>query len=224
MNSFSQAIAMNNKGVQLVKNGHLADGLLMLQHATAKLQDFSQQRDGSGSVAVASVPNDFWFAREPKDLDPVGHFYVYDRPMDLSPLTADKELANSCPHGHVFLVSTTLVFNLALLNHQYARKTGSSRFWMHAGLLYDMVLSLLDNETHCPNESLQVLTCLALNNRAHVYYETCEYTASMSCLDELCDVLMSCDEIFDHYIVDAEAAEIRRNCMYVHVPSAASSA
>jgi hypothetical protein len=227
MNSFGQAIAMNNECVQLVKNGRIAEGLLMLQRATAKLQDFSQQREGSGSVTAvaASVPNDFWFGREPKNLEPVGHFYVYDRPMDLSPLVVlDKELVDGCPHGHVLLVSTALVFNLALLNHQHARQSGASRYWMHAGLLYDMVLSLLDNADDCHNESLQVLTCLALNNRANVYYETCEYTASMSCLDELCDVLMACDDIFDHFIVDTEAAEIRRNVMYVHVPSAASSA
>jgi hypothetical protein len=224
MNSLSQAIAMNNECVQLVKDGCIAEGILMLQRATVKLQDVSQQRDASRSVSVTTVPNDFWFAREPKDLDPTGHFYVYDRPMDLSPLTVDKEVVESCPHGRLFLASAALVFNLALLNHQYARQTGASRFWMHAGLLYDMVLSLLDNAVHCPNESLQVLTCLALNNRAHVYYEMCEYTASMSCLDELCDVFMCCDGIFDHYIVEAEAAEIRRNAMYLHVPSAASCA
>jgi hypothetical protein len=233
MNSIGQAIAMNNECVQLIQDGHIAEGLWMLQRAASTLQDLRWIVVGGGgpmSDMVDIVPIDYCFAREPKDSYPADqHFYVYDRLLRLAPLAVENVLPvphDACDvNGRLFVVSTAVVFNMALLQHQYAMQHGNaSRCLMHAGFLYDTILCLLEHAAHCPNASLRVLHCLVLNNRAHVYYETCQYTASMNCLDDLCDLLVSCDDLLAHCIPDVEAAEIRRNVMYLHLPSTASSA
>jgi hypothetical protein len=231
MNSLGQAIAMNNECVQLVNDGHIAEGLLMLQRAASTLQDFRWIAGGSSgpiSDLVERVPADYCFAREPKESYPAEqHFYVYDRLLSLVPLTVEDVLNVHDAldvNGRVFVVSTAVVFNMAVLQHQCARQHGRTRCLLQAGYLYDMVLCLLEHAAHCPNESLRVLQCLVLNNRAHVYYETCQYTASMNCLDDLCDLLVSCDDLLAHCLPDVEAAEIRRNVMYLHPPLTASSA
>jgi hypothetical protein len=247
MNSLGQAIAMNNECVQLVQNGHVVEGLLMLQRAASALQDLSWNVVGEPLVSdmqvESHVATDVCFAREPKDSYPTEHFYVYDRLISLAPLDVAEDLLDVVHNdarnvnGQGLVVSTAVVvFNMALLQHQYARHhNGSSttRCLMHAGFLYDRVLCLLEHTTaaqqHGPTTNasllLRVLHCLVLNNRAHVYYETCHYTASMHCLDELCDLLVSCDNaLLAQHLPDVEAAEIRRNVLYLHLPLTASSA
>jgi hypothetical protein len=237
MNSLGQAIAMNNECVQLVQNGHIVEGLLMLQRAASALQDLSWNVVGEPLVSDSDVPTDVCFAREPKDSYPTEHFYVYDRLISLEPLDVVEDLLDARDvNGQGFVVSTAVVvFNMALLQHQYARHhngSATTRCLMHAGFLYDNVLCLLEHTTaaqqHGPTTNasllLRVLHCLVLNNRAHVYYEKCHYTASMHCLDDLCDLLVSCDALLAQHLPDVEAAEIRRNVLYLHLPSTASSA
>jgi hypothetical protein len=228
-----QAIALNNTGVMLHQQGHC--GLATFERAIATLRVLSEHVAAAGKSLVPSsnrpaARGSSTFGVVPCRLGETGQrdqihgsHFVYNRPLLLptvyTVVTYPGELLTI-----VLTASTTMIFNMAVQWHELGRSTGREAFGNKAAHLYDAVLSILHSVCHSDNdESLALLKCLALNNRAQLYHEQCEYGHSDRCMDELCHLLVSTD-VLDDYLDEVDADEIRMNSLYLSPPTVAHAA
>lgn len=111
-----------------------------------------------------------------------GHFYVYNRAILLHSESDGSDQVDDAT-THPFLV-----FNLALASHALGQRLQNRESLMRAGMLYDLLVRILgailaNDENDSGNvgcserTTLHVLTCIALNNGAALYYELGNHAA-----------------------------------------------
>jgi hypothetical protein len=235
MHLLHQAIALNNTGVMLHQQGHC--GLATFERAIATLRILSEQLTAASKCWSKPASNSHChpargfstFGVVPCRLDETcqrnqmnGSHFVYNRPLVLPTVYSvsgtDELLAI------VRTASTAMIFNMAVQWHDLGQSTGREAYAKKAAHLYDALLSILDSACHCEDdESLALLKCLALNNRAQLYHEQCDYVHSDGCMDRLCHLLVSTD-VLDDYLDEADADEIRVNALYLQPPTVAHAA
>jgi hypothetical protein len=232
MHLLHQAIALNNTGIMSHQQGHC--GLATFECAIATLRILSEQvAAASKSLSTPSsnrpALGSSTFGVVPCSLDKTGQrdringsHFVYNRPLLL--LTVYSVSGIDALLAIVLTASTTMIFNMAVQWHELGRATGRGVYETKASRLYDAILSILDSVCHSvDDESLALLKCLTLNNRAHLYHEQCEYVHSDRCMDKLCHLLVSTD-VLDDYLDEADADEIRMNSIYLQPPTVAHAA
>jgi hypothetical protein len=157
-----------------------------------------------------------------------GHYYIYNRPLKLPTIESVSSLEELA--AIVFTASTSMIFNTALAWHQLGECTGRDDCKIKAGQNYDVVAAILDaaiggtRHRCCTNDlSLSVLKCLVLNNRAQLYYESCDYVNSEHCVREMRDLLALSDSL-EPYLDDDEVDELRLNMVSLRPPTVAHAA
>lgn len=226
MDYLYEAIATNNMGVQLFNKGNIAASLSTFQRAVDLLTVCSAQgRFFHGTNPFSSSPCRsviFWSEQETPDtsvaIETDSSYYIYRRPLLLPTpghLTNHEDLDSI-----ILSASSSVIFNMAIACHLYGEASGQEQYWSRAGRLYDTVLRMLST-TH--EISYDVLKCLILNNRAHLYSQQCNIEGNKWCAEILHHLLSSTDSLVSYFDVD-EVDEIRLNIMYLQNHSAAGMA
>jgi hypothetical protein len=100
---------------------------------------------------------------------------------------------------------------LALVFHHDGR-LGREQSLKTAALLYGMAVQLLARSTMPDDISATILTLLALNNKAQIHYDQCEYIQSIECMIIVSDIILD------------SAQGLMMNIILMNVPTAAPAA
>lgn len=147
--------------------------------------------------------------------------YVYNRPL-LLPTNLSTITNRTDMEAFGLMVSTTVIFNLALAWHQFAAITGAEAPLFRAGKIYDFIVQVLDRDDE-DDASRNVMRCVALNNRAQIFYQQADYVSSQMCMGDVFE-LLSMSEHLETYLGETEAQEIRFNIFHLSTPSVARAA
>lgn len=243
MDALRETIHINNEAILGLRfcdgDSSKSSCLSEFQRAVCLMRSFSDDMDaafgspanGTSESRRSSSFNSIGFCFDPENNETVslkgllsdsGH--VYNRPLMLQTNIAVTNLNDLESLGLV--VSTTVIFNLALAWHQRGVNTGNELSLSKAGKLYDLILAILKNnsteEDHY-GKTHRVLKCLALNNRAHIHYQQGDYLNSRKCMRDVF-VLLKYTDYLEIYLGSMEVQEIRLNVFHLRTPSVALAA
>lgn len=222
MNSVNQACYTNNRGVSLLIAGDTKGAMGAFQAALATVKEvvnlcddhFESEKDSRATDSVVSL------IQESNANLPglkTGESYLYDRPLLLeTPTAGDLDTV-------LTLYSAVILFNLALSCHQLGHR-GKDSALKRAAVLYRMSMQLLYN---CPNcgTTPALLSLLALNNRAQIHYEYCDFQQSSHCLKEMTKVMLVPDaKCLYTALPETDVEGLLLNVMLLEPPTAAQAA
>jgi hypothetical protein len=219
--SIKRASELNNHGIKLLVAGHSQEAMNSFQNALAGIKevvsDQNPRFDCEASMSLA--PTQRLISESPLILQALqtDQSFVYNRPLVIEEVTA---VAIDDLDSTLALLSAAILFNLALCCHQVGG-AGQEKALKRASVLYRMSLQLLQN---CEaNECTTVICLLALNNRAQIHYELCDYSQSGHCLKQISKIMH--DDIRLHESLNAADLEgLLLNVMLQDPPSAARAA
>jgi hypothetical protein len=219
MNSIKYACSLNNRGVDFLVSGQSARATKAFQSAVGLLEKavndaertctglLSQEAMQPFCESISTVPG-------LQDVDM--HCYVYDHGIiitDTSNGKSDEMLA---------LYTAIVLFNLALTSHCQGL-LGGEKSLKKASLLYSMAEQLLRRCTIPEDASTTILTLLALNNKAQIHYDQCEYVHSVDCMKTILKIMGSVQDL--HSTLGSEDLEgILLNVVLLDAPTAAQAA
>jgi hypothetical protein len=244
MQSLQEVIALNNEGARLLQSGSTMDALYLIRQAAVSLKQFpltipcvescvqhapttpNPTPCASPTVQMPSKDDTYMHVEEKSCHSPQtlheGLLYVHYRPMTIP----ENVLLFSEDHSDlVHILSTFVIFNLALACHHFGKSSGTDAPLERAKELYHVVLG----SQGCGNEStlqaMDLIHCLALNNVAHLHYEHCQYEHSLCCMEHMYDLIGQTQCLDDcGYLSSYEAEEIQLNVLYAFPPSVAGAA
>jgi hypothetical protein len=147
------------------------------------------------------------------------HCYVYDHGIMIS----DNVISDIDTNETSSLYIAIVLFNLALASHSTGTSLGRDKSLLKASALYSMVVQLLARCAMAKNVFTTILTLLALNNKAHIQYDLCEYAQSDNCIKQISEIMGSVHRL--HSALSHEAVEgLMRNVMLLITPTAAQAA
>jgi hypothetical protein len=112
---------------------------------------------------------------------------------------------------------------LALATHSEGTALGRDKSLLKASVLYSLVAQILAGRTTSENMSTTILTLLALNNKAQIQYDQCEYVQYVDCIKQISMIMGSVDGL--HSVLSHEAVGgLLRNVMLLITPTAAQAA
>lgn len=120
------------------------------------------------------------------------------------------------------LYSAIVLFNMALTCHHEGR-LGRETSLKRASLFYRMSLQILNRNVVPGDISATILTLLALNNKAQIHYDQCEYNQCADCLKVLPSILGSVQAIHSNLSQD-DIKGLLLNVMLLNTPTAAQAA
>lgn len=225
MQSIKLSCEQNNQGVALLTSGDSQGAMAAFQISLASIKqlvNFAEDEDEEesssdigfsqgtpkGTIAIHEST-----AGLPMLISP--YSYVYDRPLLLQPPQCqdlDAILA---------MFSAIILFNLALTCHS-AGCTGRESALKRATVLYRMSIQLLQNCATCGSAPL-ILSILALNNRAQIHYEHCDYVQSKHCLKEMSRVMLDTQSLYTA-LPEKDVEGLLLNVMLLETPTAAQAA
>ena len=219
--SIKQASELNNRGIKLLVAGHSQDAMDTFQSALSGIKEIVSDESPTFDDEDASMSD-----------TPTQHRLISESPLILQALQTDQSFVYNKPlvieeieavddiDSTLALLSAAILFNLALCCHQIGR-AGQEKALKRASVLYRMSLQLLQN---CDaNECTTVICLLALNNRAQIHYELCDYSQSGHCLKQISKIMH--DDMNLHESLNASDLEgLLLNVMLQDPPSAARAA
>jgi hypothetical protein len=110
------------------------------------------------------------------------HCYVYNHGIMITDAT------NGDSNEKLSLYSAIVLFNLALASHREGR-LGSEKCLKKANVLYGTALQLLTSSPMSNDLSASILILLALNNKALIHYDQCQYGESSACLTQISAIM-----------------------------------
>jgi hypothetical protein len=218
--SIKTACSLNNQGVDLLASGdssgamsRLKDGLDILKEALNEVKATSF--DGLDHVnAEAVLP----ISESPSTVPGLQGVpcYVYNHGIIIT-RTTDEESEEM-----LSLYSAIVLFNMALTCHHEGR-LGRETSLKKASRFYIMTVQILNGNIMPGDISATILTLLALNNKAQIHYDQCEYIQCDDCLKELPRILGTVEAI--HSTLSQEDIKgLLLNVMLMHTPTAAQAA
>jgi hypothetical protein len=145
------------------------------------------------------------------------HGYVYDHGIMISGNVDEETVAT------ISFYIAIVLFNLALASHCQGTALGRAKLLKKASVLYSLVVQLLNRITMPEDASTTILTLLALNNKAQIHYDQCEYAESVDCMKSVSQIMNSSRGL--HSALSHEALEgLLLNMMLLSTPSAAQAA
>jgi hypothetical protein len=220
MNSIKYACSLNNQGVDLLVSGNSLSALKSLQRAWTLLQGASNEVKTT-SCSEMTLPNEeatLPFCESPATIPGLEGmaFYLYDHGIMIT------GTANGESKEMLSLYNTIVLFNLALLVHREAR-LGRPKSLKKAALLYKMTLERLLSSPMPDDMSATMLTLFALNNKAQIHYDLCEYLQSVDCMEAISKIMGDVHGV--HCTLGPEDVEgLMLNVMLLNVPTAARAA
>lgn len=254
MNVLQQTVDLNNEGIRLFQSGNLVEGLHCIQQGITTLKGTilgpnDAPETGFSSAFQTSVRQSHHFPVEGSSFPLVAketdilHPYFRLIPFDI------QRSADNCIETLTDGLFSSVMFNLAVACHCVGTRSGSSVLMERARELYFVVLKsqhrILTLFGGCETTMRQgaLIQCLALNNLAHLTFETCDYENSQLFLEYMLDIHENTGCLFfspehchnnnDSTSVAAtttialsewEMDEIRLNILYANPPPVASSA
>jgi hypothetical protein len=142
--------------------------------------------------------------------------YVYDHGIMISDnVNGDTD--------ETYLYSAIVLFNSALASHSDRTALGREKSLTKASMLYGLVAQLLTRCQIPENASTVILTLLAVNNRAQIHYDQCEYAQSADCMKTISKITGSVRGL--HTALNHEAIHgLLLNVMLLITPTTALAA
>jgi hypothetical protein len=225
MNSIKYACSLNNQGVDLLVSGESSRAMKQFKSALSLLQEVAHEAETTTSCNEMNISYDaasplpFYESTSTvsglQDL----HCYVYDHGIMLS----DNVISDIDTDGMLSLYIAIVLFNSALASHSEGTALGRNKSLLKASVLYRLVAQLLAGRTTSENLTTTILTLLALNNKAQIQYDLCEYLQSVDCMTQISEIMGSVHGL--HSALSHEAVEgLLRNVMLLITPTAAQAA
>ncbi|GAX24440.1 hypothetical protein FisN_4Lh580 [Fistulifera solaris] len=214
-----RASELNNQGTRLIVQGELGRATAVFQSALAVMKNASAPVDNQGLGEVVDHAQPFCAFRalvDDRERMPSNGCSVHGIPFVLeSSLIPNHDIA-------LPLYSAVILFNLGLSLHGETLM-GSESSLRRVTHIYRMSLQILENVSPmCP--SAIVVAIAALNNKAAIHFELCQYNESKRCWAELSQLFESAQTVM-HATLDAKAMErIFMNFHMANFPSAAGAA
>jgi hypothetical protein len=112
---------------------------------------------------------------------------------------------------------------LALASHSEGTALGQAKLLKKASVLYSLVVQLLNRDTIPQDAFTTILTLLALNNRAQIHYDQCEYDQAVDCLKNVALIMGGVPGL--HSALNQKDIDgLQLNVMVLSTPSAALAA
>jgi hypothetical protein len=222
------AIRCNNQGAHLLTAGNLLGAIHTFRQGMESLQSEAAIPDFADDKPMQEKDESIQECHGCSD----GQFFIYSQPLWLpTNLLLHTETAALV----TAMVSTHLIFNLALSCHLLGHETGCSAPLDRALELYHVVLlssshPMLHAMGHSDGIiSSSLLQCLILNNLAHVHQEQCTYDDAEWCLASMeTIVLQTCclDDaaLISQHLHERDAEELKLNLVFCQPPVAAHAA
>jgi hypothetical protein len=189
MDSIKYACSLNNQGVDLLVSGESSRAMETFQSALSLLKavheaetTFCNERSVSCDNASLSFCESTSVVTGLQGL----HCYVYDHGL----MIAENTNGDTTDEA-VSLYIAIVLFNLALASHSEGTALGREQSLMKASTLYSLVAQLLTRCTILEDTSSAILILLALNNKAHIHYDQCDYVQSVDCMLQISKIMGS---------------------------------
>jgi hypothetical protein len=223
MNSIEYICSLNDQGVGLLVAGDSVSALESLQSAQKLLKEalFELETTScSGMMTLSNEEETLPFFESPAALPGLGdtEFYLYDHGIHMITNTTNGESEEM-----LSLYSVIVLFNLALVFHHDGR-LGREQSLKTAALLYGMVVQLLARSTMPDDISATILTLLALNNKAQIHYDQCEYIQSIDCMIIVADIILDSAQGLRSALNPKDVEGLMMNIILMNVPAAAPAA
>lgn len=222
MNSIKRSCHRNNEGVCLLTCGDTQGAMVAFQDAIGGVKELVDKcgEASSSSKMAPAMTAEFASLQSATKLVNLrsDYSYIYDRPLHLYPPNDPSMICDSL----LSFYSAGILFNLALASHLFGRTSGNERSIKRATVLYRMCLQLVQN---CSDfgTAPRIMALLALNNRAQIHYEYCDYPQSRHCLKEMSKMLADSSFLQDS-LSDSDVEGLLLNVMLTQVPTAAQAA
>jgi hypothetical protein len=239
MQSLQEVIKFNNEGARLLHSGSTMDALYVFRMAAVSLKQVRlavpsaehapSTPDPTPCVSsTVQMPNkddndtimDETFSQalqSPHD----GPFYVHYRPLMIP---ANILLSSADQAELVQILTTFVLFNLALACHHYGKVSGMSEPLKRAKELYGVVLKYGGSADEGASQAVDLMQCLALNNLAHLHYEHCQYEISTRYMENMYELIGQTQCLDCRYVSSSEAEEIVLNVHFAMPPAVAAAA
>jgi hypothetical protein len=191
MNSIKYACSLNNQGVDLLLSGESARAIKAFQSAICLLKRASVTEAETFSCTEINSSCDDAPLPFSESISTVSGLqgllgYVYDHGIMIS-----GNISNAKTEATISLYIAVVLFNLALASHSQGTALGRERLLKRASLLYSLAVQLLTRYIMPEDKSTTILTLLALNNKAQIHYDQCEYVQSIDCMKNVSKIIGS---------------------------------
>jgi hypothetical protein len=223
MNSIMHACILNNQGVDLLVAGESSRAVSAFQSAVGLLKAALHEDEKNICTGMdqsddhVSLP----FCESTSTvsgLQGIHHGYVYNHSIMIP-----GNVSNVVSERTISLLSAVVLFNLALTSHSQGKVLGRAKLLRKASVLYSLVVQLLTTCTMPEDAATTILTPLALNNKAQIHYDQCEYVESVDCMKNVSHIICSGSGLhsaLSHGVLKG----LLLNVMLMSTPSAAQAA
>jgi hypothetical protein len=221
MNSIKYACSLNNQGVDLLVSGDSSRAMRSLQIALNLLKEASDLLETTSCIGMTQSNKEapLPFCESPSTVPGLEgtEFYFYDHGIMITDIT------NGESEEMISLYIAIVIFNLALASHIEGR-LGHEKSLKKAALLYSMTVQLLTGSSIPDDMSATILTLFALNNKAQIHYDQCEYIESVDCMEAISKIMGSAHSL-QSTLSPKDVEGLMLNAMLLlNVPSAAHAA
>jgi tetratricopeptide (TPR) repeat protein len=184
MYSIERACSLNNQGVDLLVTGDSSGAMHSLKMAMDIIKEAMIDGLDHASKEVALPISESPLTVPGLQGTPC---YVYDHGIMIARTTTTKETSDEM----LSLYSAIVLFNMALTCHHEGRLGRDLLALKRASLLYNMTVQILNGNIARDDTSAAILTLLALNNKAQIHYDQCEYIQCVDCFEEVLRIMDS---------------------------------
>jgi hypothetical protein len=222
MDSIKYACSLNNQGVDLLVSGESSRAMKAFKSALSLLHKAGNEADDTTSCTGMSISCDDASLPFCESTSTVAglqglHCYVYNHGIMISDnVNGDTDEATS-------LYIAVVLFNSALASHSEGTALGQEKSLMKASMLYSLAAQYLTTWTMLEDTFTTILILLALNNKAQIHYDQCEYVQSVDCMKQILKIMGSVrglHSVLSHKDIDG----LMLNGMLLSAPTAAQAA
>jgi hypothetical protein len=222
MNSVKYAYSLNNQGVDLLLTGEAARAIIVFERAVGLLKKAVQEAETSSFIGMDQSYDytSLLFSESISTIPGLNclHCYVYDHGIVIPGNGSNGET-----QVMITLNIAIVLFNLALASHCEGTVFGRAKSLKKASVLYSLAGQLLARCKMLKTASTTTLTLFALNNKAQIHYDHCEYVQHIDCINYVSRILGSGRVV--HSAQNHEGVEgLLLNVMLLSAPSAAQAA
>jgi hypothetical protein len=217
------ACSLNNQGVDLLVAGESSralttflSALSLLKKAAVNETETTPCTDMNVSCDATSLPSFRGSASTVSGLQDL-HGYVYDHGIMIS------YKINEETDVQISLYIAIVLFNLAIASHCQGAALGREKLLKKASVLYSLVVQLLTKCTMPVDASTTILTMLALNNKAQIHHDQCEYVQSLDCMKYISKIMGGCRGLHSA-LKHEDVWGLLLNVILLSTPSAAQAA
>jgi hypothetical protein len=224
MYSIERACSLNNQGVDLLVTGDSSGAMDSLKMAMDIIKE--AMIDETSTTSCDGLNHASKEVALPISESPLAvpgmqgtPCFVYDHGIMIARTTTSKETSDAM----LSLYSAIVLFNMALTCHHDGR-LGRDLSLKRASLFYNMTgVQILNGNIAREDISAAILTLLALNNKAQIHYDQCEYIRCVDCLREVLRIMDSVKAV--HFTLSQKDIEgLLLNVMVLNTPPTVAKA